>query len=60
VIGDSPASDIAGGRRAGLKTILVAASKTPPVRVAEERPDFVVASIGDLLIGPEKPAPPGG
>jgi HAD superfamily hydrolase (TIGR01450 family) len=45
VVGDNPASDIEGGRRAGLATILVDASGV----AREPQPDFVVSSLADLL-----------
>ncbi|MDQ4148798.1 MAG: HAD-IIA family hydrolase [Actinomycetota bacterium] len=47
VIGDSPQTDIEGGRRAGMSTILVGAwdEQLPE----SERPDFVVRSLPELL-----------
>jgi phosphoglycolate/pyridoxal phosphate phosphatase family enzyme len=45
MVGDNPSSDIEGGRRAGLTTILVDASGA----VAEPPADVVVAGLGDLL-----------
>jgi HAD superfamily hydrolase (TIGR01458 family) len=52
VVGDSLDSDVAGGRAAGMKTVLVRTGlydekkleNTPP----RERPDFVVDSVRDL------------
>jgi len=47
MVGDNPASDIEGGRRAGLTTVLVDLSRA--IRV-EPRPNFVVASLGGVLM----------
>jgi glycerol 3-phosphatase-2 len=58
VVGDSPATDIVGGRRAGFKTILVAAAGTQ--LLPDDSPDFVVRSLGDLLNGAEGLSPPSG
>jgi glycerol 3-phosphatase-2 len=46
MVGDNPASDIEGGRRAGLSTILVDPSG---VSRAEPRPDFVVGDLRGLF-----------
>jgi ribonucleotide monophosphatase NagD (HAD superfamily) len=46
MVGDNPASDIEGGRTAGLMTVLVASSD--PVRT-EPAPDFVVADVAGLV-----------
>jgi glycerol 3-phosphatase-2 len=49
VVGDSPATDIAGGRRAGLATILVAPAGHAHVSEGDHRPDFVVRGLVDLI-----------
>jgi HAD superfamily hydrolase (TIGR01450 family) len=49
MVGDNLASDVEGGRRAGLTTILVDPSG---MLRAEPPPDFVVAEIGGLLAEP--------
>jgi glycerol-1-phosphatase len=49
MVGDNPASDIEGGRRAGLTTILV--DPTGANR-AEPRPDHVIADLTGLLADP--------
>jgi glycerol-1-phosphatase len=46
MVGDNPASDVQGGRRAGLSTILVDPSGR---NRAEPRPDFVVGNLTGLL-----------
>jgi glycerol-1-phosphatase len=48
MVGDNPASDIEGGRRAGLSTILVDASGA----AGEPLADFVVFALADLLEDP--------
>jgi glycerol-1-phosphatase len=52
MVGDNPASDIEGGRRAGLTTILV--DPTGANR-AESRPDHVIADLTGLLADPADP-----
>ena len=47
VVGDTPASDIEGGQRAGLPTILVAAHGTEPA--GPVTPNYVVSSLSDLV-----------
>jgi glycerol-1-phosphatase len=47
MVGDNPASDIEGGRRAGLTTILVDASGVD----REPRADFVISSLAALVQG---------
>jgi glycerol-1-phosphatase len=47
MVGDTPASDIEGGRRAGLATILV--DRTGALSRAGPRADFVVADLTGLL-----------
>ncbi len=51
MIGDRVSSDIEGGRRAGLATILVLSGTTgaEEAAAAEPRPDHVVADLGALL-----------
>jgi HAD superfamily hydrolase (TIGR01450 family) len=58
VVGDNPASDIEGGRRAGLSTILVDATGALHL---EPPPDFAVPSILALCEDrfAESPRPPG-
>jgi HAD superfamily hydrolase (TIGR01450 family) len=51
MVGDNPASDVEGGRRAGLATILVDPFGALP---AEPRPDFVVADLTGLFEGDGK------
>jgi HAD superfamily hydrolase (TIGR01458 family) len=55
IVGDDLESDIAGGRAAGLRTVLVRTGKFDEgrlARVAEEgRPDLVVDSIRDVASG---------
>jgi len=50
VVGDRLDSDIAGGRRAGLATVLVLSGSTTELEAAEAvpAPDFVIGSVGDL------------
>lgn len=48
ILGDSLATDIAGGQRAGLVTILFAPGGPPPDPVP--RPDVTVTSLKDLLV----------
>jgi len=50
VIGDSLHSDVALGRRAGIRTALVLSGSTSRDRAesAEERPDFIWQSISDI------------
>jgi len=51
MVGDRISSDIEGGRRAGLATILVlsGASSREDAEDADPAPDFVLAGLGDLL-----------
>lgn len=51
MIGDRPSSDIEGGRRAGLETILVLSGTTSREEAAATRPapDFVVENLSGLL-----------
>jgi 4-nitrophenyl phosphatase len=51
MVGDRLASDIEGGRRAGLETILVltGASTRAEVESAEARPDHVLEDLSGLL-----------
>lgn len=51
MVGDRVASDIEGGRRAGLETILVltGATSREEAECAEPRPDHVLDDIADLL-----------
>jgi ribonucleotide monophosphatase NagD (HAD superfamily) len=51
MVGDRVSSDIEGGRRAGLETILVLTGATNPEEAerAEPRPDLVVDDLGGLL-----------
>ena len=51
MIGDRIASDIEGGRRAGLETILVLSgtSSREDAEVAEPRPDHVIDDLAGLL-----------
>ena len=51
MVGDRIASDIEGGRRAGLETILVltGATSREEAECAEPRPDHVLDDITDLL-----------
>ncbi len=56
MVGDSPATDIAGGRAAGLYTVLYA--RVPLARLApEEQPDLIVRSFDEALALLD--APPG-
>ncbi|HET8862177.1 MAG TPA: HAD-IA family hydrolase, partial [Solirubrobacterales bacterium] len=50
MVGDRVSSDIEGGRRAGLETILVlsGATSSAEAAVATPRPDHVVADLADL------------
>ncbi len=47
ILGDSLATDIAGGRRAGLRTVLFAPAGAPPD--PDPPPDLIVTSLSDLL-----------
>ena len=47
IVGDSLATDIAGGRRAGLRTVLFAPGRAP--RNPDPAPDLVVTSLAALL-----------
>lgn len=51
MIGDRVSSDIAGGKAAGLETILVLSGTTTPeqARDADPAPDFVLESLSGLL-----------
>jgi phosphoglycolate/pyridoxal phosphate phosphatase family enzyme len=51
MVGDRPASDIEGGRRAGLATILVltGATSREEAERAEPRPDHTIDDLRDLL-----------
>jgi HAD superfamily hydrolase (TIGR01450 family) len=51
MVGDRISSDIEGGRRAGLGTILVltGATNAEAASTADPAPDFVLAGLGDLL-----------
>lgn len=53
VVGDQLATDIAMGRNAGMRTVLVltgtAAAADVEAAPPEERPDVVIAGIGDLV-----------
>ena len=51
MVGDRVSSDIAGGRAAGLETILVLSGTTSPeeARAADPTPDHVVESLSGLL-----------
>jgi phosphoglycolate/pyridoxal phosphate phosphatase family enzyme len=51
MIGDRLSSDIEGGRRAGLETILVLSGTTSPEQAAaaEPAPDFVLENLSGLL-----------
>ncbi len=51
IVGDRIASDIEGGRRAGLETILVltGATSREEAEVASPAPDHVVATLADLV-----------
>jgi glycerol 3-phosphatase-2 len=60
MIGDELDADIAGGRRAGLTTILVLTgnASVDDVRTASAKPDLTVASLA-ALVGTQPPEPPG-
>lgn len=51
IVGDSLFSDIRGGQRAGLGTVLVLSGNTSPADLAAStiKPDFVLPSIASLL-----------
>ena len=51
IVGDRIASDVEGGRRAGLETILVLSGATSRQQAeqADPRPDHVVDSLADLV-----------
>lgn len=51
MVGDRVSSDIAGGRDAGLATVLVLSGTTSAeeAAVAEPRPDYIVADLATLL-----------
>jgi 4-nitrophenyl phosphatase len=51
MVGDRISSDIEGGRRAGLATILVlsGASSREDAEHADPSPDFILDGLGDLL-----------
>lgn len=67
VVGDRLDSDIAGGRRAGLATVLVLTGSTTEAEAAnaDPGPDFVVRDLRSLVTGPDEtglmggPAAPG-
>ena len=54
VVGDHLVSDIEGGRRAGLETILVLTGATTPedLKISPMQPDAVLASLADLADPP--------
>jgi len=54
VVGDRLDSDIAGGRRAGLATVLVLTGSTTEADAAEAAPapDFIVPDLKGLVGGP--------
>jgi len=47
VVGDTPGSDIEGGRRAGLATVLVTDDPAPRDSIAA---DFIIPALTDLLV----------
>ncbi|PWG65443.1 HAD-IIA family hydrolase [Spiribacter halobius] len=49
MVGDTPATDIAGARRAGIAAVLVAADGASPGLPPELRPDRVVRGLAELL-----------
>ncbi|SDL27675.1 Haloacid Dehalogenase Superfamily Class (subfamily) IIA/haloacid dehalogenase superfamily, subfamily IA, variant 1 with third motif having Dx(3-4)D or Dx(3-4)E [Lentzea albidocapillata subsp. violacea] len=49
VIGDRPDTDIVGGRRAGLATILVQDGSALPLPAGDHRPDHVIPDLAGLV-----------
>ncbi len=51
MVGDRVSSDIAGGKAAGLETVLVLSGTTTPEQAqdADPAPDFVLESLSGLL-----------
>ncbi len=51
IVGDSLFSDIQGGRRAGIATVLVLSGNTRPEELARSQlqPDYVVPGLADIL-----------
>lgn len=58
VVGDTLESDIAGGKKAGLVTILVLSGSTKPEDLAASpvKPDYVLPSLGALVSGRSGPS----
>jgi len=49
MVGDTPATDIAGARRAGIAAVLVAADGAAPELEPDMRPERVVRGLAELL-----------
>lgn len=48
VIGDSPNTDVAGGRAIGATTVLIGEGPGRPAAAPGERPDFILSGLGPL------------
>lgn len=49
MVGDTPATDIAGARRAGITAVLVAGARPLPASAQDHPPDVVVAGLAELV-----------
>ncbi|HJV03778.1 MAG TPA: HAD hydrolase-like protein, partial [Actinomycetota bacterium] len=49
VVGDTPGSDVEGGRRAGIATVLVLTGTTRPEDVAPGAAEVILGGLTDLL-----------